>query len=127
MKFLKKFVERFDKQTENKTLNKSHFVYPRPPRDKGGWCGNRPAIRFVSFSNGDWMLTFCLYWFSVSMESPDLSAERFTGESEGHSEQCAEWNVSPYSCTCSCCFWGSSLCTCTFWLKWLYDILMLQL
>ena len=49
----------------------------------------------MSFSNGDWMLTFCLYWFSVSMESPDLSAERFTGESEGHSEQCAEWNVSP--------------------------------
>ena len=46
----KNFVERFVKQTENKTLNKSHFVYPRPPRDKGGWCGNRPAIRFVSFT-----------------------------------------------------------------------------
>ena len=28
-----------------------------------------------------------------------------------------------YSCTCSCCFWGSSLCTCTFWLKWLKTFL----
>ena len=24
-----------------------------------------------------------------------------------------------YSCTCSCCFWRSSLCTYTFWLKYI--------
>ena len=58
-----------------------------------------------------WIYTM-LFGFYMDMYILTLLASRFLRSN-------IRMSFKNYSCTCSCCFWRSSLCTYTFWLKYI--------
>ena len=58
-----------------------------------------------------WIYTM-LFGFYMDMYILTLLASRFLRSK-------IRMSFKNYSCTCSCCFWRSSLCTYTFWLKYI--------